>query len=167
MIDLSIIAKGQLNNTNHNNVYKNRRNRSKIRTFGSCKTLCLTESFVLYFNQLETFNLNADYEGILTLLEKFKSEYPTNSDLESLVGVFSIIESYESDLSGLSSKGCEIDGGAVGGGAISGAIRGFKLCSWLGPVGSAAGTAGGAIVGAIVSSIVSIGVQGVACETNN
>lgn len=137
------------------------------------ETIALNESglstkALSYFTQLENLNKNEDYQGMVTLLDKYKSEYDSDPHLESLASVFSIIELHKNDLlvSKYQNREC-ISGSALGGaaisGAISGAIWGFKLGSWLGPAGTALGTLGGAIAGATISTIVSIGVQSVRC----
>lgn len=129
----------------------------------------LSEKANFYFNRLEELNTKQDFQGVLLLLNEFNNDYSKDSsDLESLIGVFSIIEIYKSDILSMSKGEC-ISGNALGGaaisGAISGAIWGFKLGSWLGPAGTALGTIGGAIAGATISTIVSIGVQGIRCES--
>lgn len=122
-----------------------------------------------YFNELERFNANNDYQGMLNLLDRYKKEYNyKNYNLEALAGVFALIEVYSSDLNQRKMASCAPEGRSVAsaaiGGAIAGARVGFLFGSFLGPAGTAAGTAGGAIVGAITSSIMSVGIQGIACE---
>lgn len=129
----------------------------------------LSERALYYFNTLENLNLSSNYNGMLNLLAEYKNEYTTDSDLESLAGVFATIEFYQDDLSYASRTAeCAPSGSATASaavsGAISGAIWGFKLGSWLGPAGSVLGTVGGAIAGAAISTIVSIGVQTIPCE---
>lgn len=123
-----------------------------------------------YFSELERFNSNNDYDGMLQLLNRYKKEYNyKNYNLESLAGVFALIEVYKSDLlpqksmSKCAPQGRSVAKAAIGG-AIFGARAGFLFGSFLGPAGSVAGTAGGAVVGAITSSIMSVGIQGIACE---
>lgn len=135
------------------------------------RDLGLSTRTVEYFTNLQILDSNQDFEGMMNLLQEYKSEYSSDSDLESLAGVFATIEVYQDSLakgSGDTAK-CKIDAssapGAAISGAISGAIWGVKFGSFLGPAGTVAGAVGGAIVGSIVSSIVNVGVQGVRqCE---
>jgi hypothetical protein len=133
----------------------------------------LSEKTINYFNQLVSMNETKDFSGMINLLNQYKVEYNSDPHLESLAGVFSMIDVYQDDLSNrFANKNCEGDGaqlaGAAIGGAILGARVGFIFGSFLGPAGSVAGTIGGAIVGGILSGIMNIGAQAITnCGGNN
>mgnify|MGYP000533670484 FL=1 len=159
---------GLMNDEFINNIFSEKLNKSDAEI--TLEDTGLPQIAISYFNQLESLNSNQDYIGIVNLLHQFKLEDVNNPDLESLAGVFSVIETYENDFLTSNNKAeCAPSGAVVGGaaisGAISGAIWGVKLGSWLGPAGTVAGAVGGAVAGAVISSIVSVVVQGVACES--
>ena len=99
----------------------------------------LSQKSLDYFYELENLNEAADYFGMVTLLEQYKLEYNSDPSLESLAGVFAVIEYYKDDLSTNNRPDCELDGSAAAGAAIGGAIMGgrvgFIFGSWLGPAG--------------------------------
>lgn len=130
------------------------------------RDLGLSRKATSYFTRLEYLNDTQDYAGMVNLLHQYKADYGSDPDLESLVGVFSVIELYQNELvlgNRFDSRDCEGSASALAGaaavGAIRGAIWGFRLGSWFGPAGTAAGAIGGAIAGAVISSISNMGMQ--------
>jgi hypothetical protein len=136
------------------------------------ESIGFSELTLNYFINLRELELASDYIGMIELLEQYKNDYDTDPHLESLAGVFSVIEFHKDDLllkyRENSDKCGEIDPSGVAGaaisGAITGAIYGFRFGSIFGPAGTALGALGGALGGAIIASIINIGIQGIPCD---
>lgn len=126
----------------------------------------LPKRAISYFKKLYFLSKDADFDGMVLLLNEFKKE-KDNPDLLSLIGVFSAIElnnnNFLTQAKDTNCGGANAIAAGVVVGTVAGALKGALLGSFLGTAGTVLGALGGAIYGAALTSVTAFSTAALIC----